>query len=151
MSVTEPHRAGPARGALVGVRALDLSRVLRGPLAAQTLAEHGADVIKIEPPRGDETREMGPPFHKDATSIFINVNRDKRGMALDLDTASGRAVPLRLLERTDVVVDNFKPGTMEKWGIGFAALAQRFSRLIHASVTGFGADGPPSAAPPATT
>ncbi len=147
MSATEPDRAGPATGALAGVRVLDLSRVLGGPLAAQTLADHGADVIKIEPPRGDETREMGPPFYKDATSIFINVNRNKRGMALDLNSASGRAVLLRLLERTDVVVDNFKPGTMEKWGIGFAALAQRFPRLIHASVTGFGADGPLGGAP----
>ena len=147
MSVTEPGRAAPAKGALSGVRVLDLSRVLGGPLAAQTLADHGADVIKIEPPRGDETREMGPPFYKDATSIFINVNRNKRGMALDLNTASGRAVLLRLLERTDVVVDNFKPGTMEKWGIGFTALSQRFPRLIHASVTGFGADGPLGGAP----
>ena len=147
MSVTEPGRAGPAKGALAGVRVLDLSRVLGGPLAAQTLADHGADVIKIEPPRGDETREMGPPFYKDATSIFINVNRNKRGMALDLNTASGRAVLLRLLERTDVVVDNFKPGTMERWGIGYAVLAQRFPRLIHASVTGFGADGPLGGAP----
>lgn len=134
-------------GALAGIRVLDLSRVLGGPLAAQTLADHGADVIKIEPPRGDETREMGPPFYQDATSIFINVNRNKRGMALDLGQESGRAVLLRLLERTDVVVDNFKPGTMERWGIGFDTLSRRFPRLIHASVTGFGADGPLGGAP----
>ena len=133
--------------ALAGLRVLDISRVLGGPLSAQVLADHGADVIKIEPPRGDETRGMGPPFYKDATSVFINVNRNKRGMALDLATESGRAVLLRLLERTDVLVDNFKPGTMEKWGIGSQVLLERFPRLIHASVTGFGADGPLGGAP----
>ncbi|MDO8596559.1 MAG: CoA transferase, partial [Sulfuricaulis sp.] len=116
-------------------------------LAAQTLADHGADVIKVEPPRGDETREMGPPFYKDTASIFININRNKRGISLDLNSDSGRAVLLRLLEHTDVVVDNFKPGTMEKWGIGFDVLSQRFPRLIHASLTGFGADGPLGGAP----
>jgi crotonobetainyl-CoA:carnitine CoA-transferase CaiB-like acyl-CoA transferase len=137
----------PGRGALAGVRVLDISRVLGGPLSAQVLADHGADVIKIEPPRGDETREMGPPFYNDASSVFINVNRNKRGMALDLSSAPGRSVLLRLLERTDVLVDNFKPGTMEKWGIGFEVLSPRFPRLIHASVTGFGADGPLGGAP----
>ena len=135
------------KGALSDVRVLDISRVLGGPLSAQTLADHGADVIKIEPPRGDETREMGPPFYKDATSVFINVNRNKRGMALDLATEAGRAVLLRLLERADVLVENFKPGTMEKWGLGYEALAKRFPRLIHASITGFGADGPLGGAP----
>ena len=141
----QEHTTG--NGALAGVRVLDLSRVLGGPLAAQTLADHGADVIKIEPPGGDETREMGPPFYKDAASIFINVNRNKRGMSLDLNSESGRAVLLRLLEHTDVVVDNFKPGTMEKWGIGFDVLSKRFPRLIHASITGFGGDGPLGGAP----
>ena len=137
----DPH------GALAGVKVLDLSRVLGGPLAAQMLADHGADVIKIEPPRGDETRGMGPPFLKDASSIFINVNRNKRGMALDLSTDAGRGVLLRLLEQADVVVENFKPGTMERWGLGYEVLAKRFPRLIHASVTGFGGDGPLGGAP----
>jgi crotonobetainyl-CoA:carnitine CoA-transferase CaiB-like acyl-CoA transferase len=135
------------QGALAGIRVLDISRVLGGPLSAQTLADHGADVIKIEPPRGDETREMGPPFYKDASSVFINVNRNKRGMALDLASETGRAVLLRLLERADVLVENFKPGTMEKWGIGFEALSPRYPRLIHASITGFGPDGPLGGAP----
>lgn len=136
-----------SQGALAGVRVLDLSRVLGGPMAAQTLGDHGADVVKIEPPRGDETREMGPPFKGDASSIFINVNRNKRGIALDLSSAAGRAVFLRLLEHTDVIIDNFKPGTMEKWGIGHDVLCQRFPRLIHASITGFGPDGPLGGAP----
>ncbi len=135
------------RGALAGVKVLDLSRVLGGPLAAQMLGDHGADVIKIEPPRGDETREMGPPFLKDASSIFINVNRNKRGMALDLSADAGRGVLLRLLEQADVLVENFKPGTMERWGLGHVVLAKRFPRLIHASVTGFGGDGPLGGAP----
>jgi crotonobetainyl-CoA:carnitine CoA-transferase CaiB-like acyl-CoA transferase len=121
--------------------------VLGGPLCAQMLADHGADVIKIEPPRGDETREMGPPFYKDASSVFINVNRNKRGMALDLASDAGRSVLLRLLERADVLVENFKPGTMEKWGLGFSTLSPRFPRLIHASITGFGPDGPLGGAP----
>ncbi len=136
-----------SNGALAGVRVLDLSRVLGGPLAAQTLADHGADVIKIEPPTGDETRAMGPPFLNETASIFINVNRNKRGMSLDLASEAGRAVLLRMLERADVVVENFKPGTMEKWGIGFDVLSRRFPRLIHATVTGFGADGPLGGAP----
>ena len=94
-----------AGGALAGIRVLDLSRVLGGPLAAQMLADHGADVIKIEPPGGDETRDMGPPFHEGTASIFINVNRNKRGMALDLASEGGRGVLLRLLERADIVVE----------------------------------------------
>lgn len=146
MTLLDPKQV-LGKGALAGVTVLDLSRVLGGPLAAQTLADHGADVIKIEPPRGDETREMGPPFYKDAASIFINVNRNKRGISLDLNSDTGRAVLLRLLERTDVVVENFKPGTMEKWGIGFDMLAPRFPRLILASITGFGSDGPLGGAP----
>ncbi len=130
------------QGALAGLKVLDLSRVLGGPLCAQILADHGADVIKVEPPRGGETREMGPPFLGDASSIFINVNRNKRGITLDLSTETGQTVLMRLLERTDVVVENFKPGTMEKWGIGFDVLSKRFPRLIVASITGFGPDGP---------
>ncbi len=135
------------QGALAGVRVLDISRVLGGPLAAQILGDHGADVIKIEPPTGDETREMGPPFKDDAASIYVNVNRNKRGLSLDLSTPPGREVLLRLLDKTDVLVDNFKPGTMEKWGMGFDVLSQRFPRLIHASITGFGPDGPLGGAP----
>lgn len=141
------QQPGNPNGALKGLRVLDLSRVLGGPMAAQTLADHGADVIKVEPPRGDETREMGPPFRGDAASIFINVNRNKRGIALDLSTEGGREVFLRMLDKVDVIVENFKPGTMEKWGIGYDVLGQRFPRLIHATITGFGASGPLGGAP----
>lgn len=135
-------QGAPARGALQGIRVVDLSRVLGGPLAGQILADHGADVVKVEPPQGDETRDWGPPFQGDASSYFLNVNRNKRALALDLRTEGGRGVLLRLLEHADVLIENFKPGTMEGWGLGFDVLSQRFPRLVHASVTGFGPDGP---------
>ncbi|MBE0490170.1 MAG: CoA transferase [Halomonas sp.] len=127
---------------LNGIRVIDLSRVLGGPYCTQVLADHGADVIKIEPPSGDETRSWGPPFSGDASSYFHGLNRGKRGMALDLRQESGRALLLELLETADVLVENFKPGTLEKWGLGHETLKTRFPRLIHCRISGFGADGP---------
>ncbi len=141
MSAPDPTHF-PGRGALTGLRVLDCSRVLGGPLAAQTLADHGADVIKIEPPQGDEARDMGPPFHDGTSAVFVNVNRNKRGIALDFGSEAGRAVLLRLLEGADVLIENFKSGTMERWGIGYDVLAAKFPRLVHATLTGFGKDGP---------
>ncbi|SMO41239.1 Crotonobetainyl-CoA:carnitine CoA-transferase CaiB [Thalassovita litoralis] len=129
-------------GALNGLRVIDLSRVLGGPYAGQILGDHGADVIKVEPPAGDETREWGPPFLDGTASYFLGLNRNKRAMALDLRKDEGRAVLLRLLEDADVLLENFKTGTMEKWGLGFDTLTERFPRLIHCRVSGFGADGP---------
>ena len=131
-------------GALHGLKVIDLSRVLGGPYCSQMLADHGAEVIKIEPPQGDETRGWGPPFDDDGISAyFAGINRNKRTMALDLSKTKGRAVLLRLLEDADVLIDNFKTGTMEKWGIGYAdTLSRKFPWLIHARVSGFGADGP---------
>ena len=134
--------AQPTSGALAGLRVLDCSRVLGGPLAAQTLADHGADVIKIEPPQGDEARDMGPPFRNGTSAVFVNINRNKRAMALDFGSEAGRAVLMRLLETADVLIENFKAGTMERWGIGYDTLGERFPRLIHATLTGFGKDGP---------
>src|SRR5690348_14845736 len=133
-----------SKGALEGLKVVDLSRVLGGPYCGQMLADHGAEVIKIEPPQGDETRTWGPPFDKEGISAyFAGINRNKRTMALDLSKPEGRDVLLRLLEDTDVLIDNFKTGTMEKWGIGYAdTLSKKFPRLIHARVSGFGADGP---------
>ncbi|WP_439815805.1 CaiB/BaiF CoA transferase family protein [Zavarzinia sp. CC-PAN008] len=131
--------------ALDGIRVVDLSRVLGGPSATQILGDHGADIIKVEPPQGDETRDWGPPFADDAQTMsayFMGANRNKRGIALDLGHEKGRAVLLRLLETADILVENFKPGTMERWGIGADDLRARFPRLIHCRVTGFGADGP---------
>lgn len=130
-------------GALAGLRVVDLTRVLGGPYCTQWLADHGADVIKVEPPQGDETRGWGPPFRGDAASYFIGVNRNKRALALDLSKPAGRDVLLRLLEGADVLVENFRPGTLEKWGLGYEeVLAPRFPRLVHCRVSGFGADGP---------
>jgi len=137
------------RSALSGVKVIDLSRVLGGPSCTQILGDHGAEVIKVEPPAGDETREWGPPFQTDeqgekiASSYFIGVNRNKRCIALDLRTEQGKEVLLRLLEDADVLVDNFKAGSMEKWGLGYhEVLQEKFPTLIHCRITGFGVDGP---------
>src|SRR3984957_4141320 len=130
-------------GALAGIKVVDLSRVLGGPYCTQMLGDHGADVIKVEPPQGDETRTWGPPFQGDAASYFIGVNRNKRGVALDLSKPQGREVVFRLLEQADVLIENFKTGTLEKWGMGYEqVLKERFPRLVHCRVSGFGADGP---------
>ncbi len=128
--------------ALEGMKVIDLSRVLGGPYCTQMLADHGADVIKVEPPQGDETREWGPPFSHGLSAYFASLNRNKRSLALDLSTEDGRAVLMRMLETADIVVENFKVGTMERWGIGPDALQERFPKLIHARITGFGSDGP---------
>ncbi len=135
-------------GALAGLRIVDLTRVLGGPYCTMILADHGADVTKVEPPGGDETRDWGPPFHdygdgtRDA-SYFLGVNRNKHSIALDLARPEGRAVLLRLLDGADILIENFKPGTMERWGLGYEAdLAPRFPGLIHCRVSGFGTDGP---------
>ncbi|WP_144185449.1 CaiB/BaiF CoA transferase family protein [Elioraea rosea] len=138
---------GPSKGALAGLKVIDLTRVLGGPYCTMVLSDHGAEVIKIEPPQGDEVRDWGPPFHdheeggRDA-SYFIGVNRNKKSLALDLARPEAREVLLRLLDGADVVIENFKPGTMEKWGLGYATLSERFPRLIHCRVSGFGAEGP---------
>jgi len=116
--------------------------VLGGPYAGQILADHGADVIKLEPPAGDETRGWGPPFLGDAASYFLGVNRNKRGMAVDLSQEMGQELFLALLENTDVLIENFKTGTLERWGLGRDDLSRRFPRLIHCRVSGFGEDGP---------
>jgi len=130
-------------GALEGLKVIDLSRVLGGPYCAQMLADHGAHVIKIEPPQGDETRLWGPPFDADGISAYYaGINRNKRTVALDLSKPDGRTVLLKLLEDADVLIENFKTGTMEKWGLGYDTLSQKFPRLVHARVSGFGADGP---------
>ena len=130
-------------GSLEGIRVLDLSRVLGGPYCTQTLADHGAEVIKVEPPQGDETRGWGPPFKDGLSAYFSGANRNKRSIAVDIGKPAGRDVILRLLEGADVLVHNFKAGALEKWGLGYeAVLMDRFPKLILCHVTGFGADGP---------
>ena len=139
-----PERSANGHAALAGLRVIDLSRVLAGPLCTQMLADHGADVIKVEPPSGDETRTLGPPFNDDGdAAYFTAVNRGKRGIALNLAAPQGRETLLRLLEGADVLVENFIPGTMQRWGLDFEdELKPRFPGLIYCSISGFGADGP---------
>jgi len=137
-----PDAAAP--GALAGVRVVDLARVLAGPYCTQILADHGADVLKIEPPGGgDETRGWGPPFDAQGrAAYFLGLNRNKRGCTMDLTQPAAREALLALVAQADVLVENFKTGTMEKWGLGPEVLTTRFPRLVYARVTGFGADGP---------
>jgi crotonobetainyl-CoA:carnitine CoA-transferase CaiB-like acyl-CoA transferase len=131
------------QSALQGIKVIDLSRVLGGPYCTQILADHGADVLKIEPPQGDETRDWGPPFDAQGTaSYFLGLNRNKRGMTMDLYDPAQREALMKLLADADVLVENFKTGSMEKWSMGYETLHAKFPRLIHCRVSGFGADGP---------
>src|SRR5579875_1680808 len=135
--------AGERRGPLTGVRVLDLSRVLAGPYAAMTLGDLGADVIKIEQPGdGDETRAWGPPFAGGESAYYLSVNRNKRGITLNLKHPEGRAILLDLVRRADVLIENFKAGTLERLGLDDETLWQANPGLIHASLTGFGSTGP---------
>ncbi len=130
--------AGPLSGVLV----LDLTRVLAGPYCTMVLADLGARVIKIEPPRlGDDSRHIGP-FVKGKSAYFMSINRNKESIALDLKDESDRAVFEKLLGLGDVLVENYRGGTMEKLGYGWEALHPRFPRLIYAAASGFGHSGP---------
>ncbi|WP_280493341.1 CaiB/BaiF CoA transferase family protein [Nocardia asiatica] len=132
-------------GVLSGLRVLDLSRVLAGPYTAQMLADQGAEVIKVEGPGGDETRGWGPPFVDEGASsaYYASLNHSKDNIGLDLRTDEGREILAHLLAGADVVIENFKAGTMARWGFDFeAVLAQRHPRLIYCRITGFGVDGP---------
>ena len=132
----------PNTGALKGVRVLDLSRILGGPLCGQILGDHGADVLKVEPPQGDDTRTWGPPFRDGVASYYFGLNRNKRIQFMDLASPEGQQEIKELMAQADVVVENFKVGTMEKWGIGYEQMQHVFPHLVWCRVTGFGADGP---------
>jgi len=130
-------------GALHGIRVVDASRVLAGPFAGQILGDHGADVIKIEGPDGDECRGFGPPFVSGSSAYFNAVNRNKRSLILDLGQESDRERLFAMLEQADVLLENFKLNTLKSWGIPNAEwFTQRFPRLIHCRITGFGDSGP---------
>jgi len=135
---------GDGAGALAGVRVIDLTRILAGPFCTQMLGDHGADVIKVEALGGDETRRWGPPFSADGMSAYFRgVNRNKLSLALDLSSNDGQEVLLRLLENADVLLENFKAGQMEKWGLGYeSSLSDRFPQLIYGQITGYGTEGP---------
>ncbi len=130
------------QGALAGIKVVDLTRILGGPYCTQILGDHGAEVIKVEPPQGDDTRQWGPPFVDGTASYFLGANRNKRGVTIDLNRPAGRELLLALLSSADVLVENFKIGTLERWGLGADELRGRFPRLVHCRVSGFGADGP---------
>jgi glutaryl-CoA transferase len=137
-------------GPLSHIRVLDLSRIMAGPWAAQILADLGADVVKVERPgAGDDTRGWGPPFLKDASGAetreagyFLSVNRGKRSITLELDRPEGRQVVCALAERSDIVLENFKAGTLARFGLGYQELKAVNPRLIYCSITGFGQSGP---------
>ena len=135
---------GPPLG---GVRILDLSRVLAGPYATMMLADLGAEVIKIEPPAGDDTRGWGPPFRDGESAYFLAVNRGKKSVALNLKTAEGKAALTRLLKGADVLVENFRPGTLARLGFPAEEVMRRRPRLIWCSVSAYGQYGPLSKKP----
>ena len=132
--------AGPFRP-LAGVRVLDFSKILAGPLCTQYLADLGADVLKVEPPGGDDTRNW-PPFAEGVGAIFTAVNRNKRGIVLDLRKPSGLAIAHELARKADVVVESFGPGVADRLGIGWDRLSALNPRLLYASISGYGTRGP---------
>ena len=142
-------------GPLSHVRVLDLSRIMAGPWASQVLADLGADVIKVERPSvGDDTRTWGPPFLKDKngadtreSGYYLSVNRGKRSITLDLDKPEGQRIVRMLAQRSDIVLENFKVGTLKRFGLDYESLAAINPRLIYCSITGFGQTGPKREAP----
>jgi crotonobetainyl-CoA:carnitine CoA-transferase CaiB-like acyl-CoA transferase len=135
--------AARARGPLAGVRVLDLTRLLPGPVATLHLADLGADVIKIEDAgAGDYARTMGAGAEAGSSVFFAAVNRNKRGLVLDLKQAAGVATFLRLAETADVVVESFRPGVVDRLGVGYAVVAARNPRIVYCAITGYGQDGP---------
>ena len=133
--------------ALQGVKIVDLSRALSGPFCTMVLADLGADVIKIEPgPTGDMSRTWGP-FDRGVSTYYLSCNRNKRGMCIDLRNPEGLATIQQLIDDADVVIENFKPGTLESMGLGYEVLSARNPRLVMGSINAFGADGPMSSWP----
>lgn len=135
---------------LAGIRVLDLSRILAGPSCAQLLGDLGADVIKIEKPGdGDDTRKWGPPFLKEADGVataesayYLCANRNKRSLAIDLTHAEGQSLIRQLAAQSDVLIENYKVGTLARYGLGYAELHRLFPPLVYCSITGFGQSGP---------
>jgi formyl-CoA transferase/CoA:oxalate CoA-transferase len=128
---------------LDGITVLDLTRVLSGPYCTMLLADLGARVIKVEQPgKGDDTRAWGPPFVAGESAYFLSINRNKESVTLDFKHPDGRAILDQLIARADVLVENFRPGTLEKVGLDYPSLKLRFPKLVHCSISGFGQTGP---------
>jgi crotonobetainyl-CoA:carnitine CoA-transferase CaiB-like acyl-CoA transferase len=140
--------SGNGGGALEGLRVLDLTRILAGPYCAQMLGDMGADVIKVEPPgTGDDTRTWGPPFVEGESAYFLGINRNKRSLTLNLGVPAGREILARMIPRCDVLIENYKLGTLEKWGFTNAWLEEHAPRVIRCSITGYGSSGPDAGLP----
>jgi crotonobetainyl-CoA:carnitine CoA-transferase CaiB-like acyl-CoA transferase len=137
---------GNPEGPLSGIHVVDFSTVVSGPLCAQILGDLGADVIKVETPRGDTTRMMGP-FRGALGAVFSQVNRNKRSVTVDLKKPEGLEVAQRLAKRADIVIENFRPGVMERLGIGYETLAAANPGLVYVAISGFGPEGPYSTLP----
>jgi formyl-CoA transferase len=128
---------------LEGIRVIDLTRVVAGPYCTMMLGDLGAEVIKIEQPgKGDDSRAFAPPYQGDEATYFLSVNRNKKSLTLDLKSAAGREILERLIASADVLVENFRPGVMDRLGFAYAAVKQRRPSLIYCSISGFGATGP---------
>jgi succinate--hydroxymethylglutarate CoA-transferase len=137
-----------ARGPLAGIRVIDLTRILAGPLCTMMLGDMGADVIKVEPPgAGDDTRRWGPPFVGEEAAYFLGVNRNKRSLTLNMAAPAGQKILADLIAKADVLIDNFRLGTLEKWGFTDAWFEAAAPRLIRCSITGYGSSGPKAALP----
>ncbi|HEX4203765.1 MAG TPA: CoA transferase [Ktedonobacteraceae bacterium] len=129
--------------ALEGIRVLDLSQIMAGPFCAMLLADLGAEVIKIEKPQGgDDSRRMGPPYYNKESAAFMAVNRNKYGLAIDIRTPPGKQALWRLIETADVLLENFRPGTLERLGFGYEEVHAERPSLIYCSISGFGHSGP---------
>ena len=126
---------------------LDLSRVLAGPYCTMMLGDLGADVIKVESPEGDDTRRWGPPYAESESAYYLSCNRNKRGIVIDLSNVDGQDVARRLMLKCDVIVENFRAGTMEKWGLGYEALHNEHPGLVYCSISGYGRSGPDAEVP----
>jgi crotonobetainyl-CoA:carnitine CoA-transferase CaiB-like acyl-CoA transferase len=128
---------------LEGLRVVDLTRVLSGPYCTMQLGDMGAEVIKVEQPgKGDDTRAFAPPYQGDQAAYFLSINRNKKSITLDLKSEAGKAVLWRLIDKSDILVENFRPGAMDRLGFGYAAVRKRRPALVYASISGFGASGP---------
>ncbi|CAB4881981.1 unannotated protein [freshwater metagenome] len=135
-----PTTARPGAGPLDGILVADFSRVLAGPYAAMTLGDLGADVIKVERPgAGDDTRSWGPPWVDGVATYYIGLNRNKRSVTLDLGDTADRALAIELAGRADVLIENFRPGTLDRFGLGYEQLRVPNPGLVYCSITGFGA------------
>ncbi len=132
----------PAAGALDGIRVLDFSHALAGPYCTLLLADYGAQVYKLEAKDGDMGRGWGPPFAGGESSFFLGLNRGKLGISINLKEPEGLDLCLRLIDRMDVLVENFRPGAMDRLGLGYAAVHRRNPRLVYCSISGYGQNGP---------